>query len=180
MSWELGFRGRRGAFAAGFCYSFFDSRLNFNFTEIHHGRKLGNQKESRSIQHALFTKRQGFHPAEMNKILEHFGDMKDRTRPHSFGVFLESVLPIALCEEFIVSEIIDQLIDVFAVDDLPESDVACVHGRYHHEDVVGTNSQEIESFKLTRDQTIGNLLNYSNPMIRVNDLVANLKLVHMT
>ena len=115
----------------------------------------------------------------MDKILENFGDMKDGTRPHSFGVFLESVFPIALSEEFIVAKIIEQLVDVFPVNDFSESDVPCVHGRYHDQDVVRTNSQEVESFKLSLDQTIGNFLNYSNPMIRVNDLVANLKLVHM-
>ena len=175
----LSFRGRGRTLATGFCDRFFDSRFDFNFPKIHDSRELGDQKESRPVEHALFAKRQWLYAAEMHKILENLGDMKYGPGAHSFGVFLESVFPVALSEEFVVAEVIEQLIDVFAIDDLPEADVSGIHCRNHHQDIVGTDSEEVEPFKLPLDQPIGNLLNNSNPMVWVDNLVANLKLIHI-
>src|SRR5688572_7330724 len=115
----------------------------------------------------------------MNEVLEHFSDVKDRTRTHPFGVFLESIFPVPLCEEFFVAEVIEQLIDVFSVDDLAQAYISRIRRRYHHQDVVGTDTEEVEAFEFSRNQPIGYFFNYSNPVIRVNNLVANLKLIHM-
>ena len=115
----------------------------------------------------------------MDEILEYFGDVKDGARPHPFGVLLESVFPVALCEEFVAAEVIEQLIDVFSVDDLAKTDVPRVGSGDHHQDVVGTDSKEVEPFELTRNQPIGYFFNYSNPVVRVNNLIANLKLIHI-
>ena len=115
----------------------------------------------------------------MHEVLKNFGDVKDGSGAHSFRVLLESVLPVSLGEKLVAAEVVEQLIDVFPVNDLAEPDVACVCGRHHYQDVVGADSEEVEPFELARYQTIGNLFNYSNPVIRVDNLVANLKLIHM-
>jgi hypothetical protein len=115
----------------------------------------------------------------MNKVLENFCDVKNGTGAHPFGVLLEPVLPVALSKELVVAEVIEQLTDVFSVDNFPKTDVSGVDGGHHHQDVVGTDSKEIEPFKFPLYQPIGNLLYYSNPMVWVDNLVANLKLVHI-
>ena len=90
--------------------------------------------------------------------------MENRPGAHPFGVFLESILPISLGEEFVVAKVVEQLSDVFPVDDLSETHVPGVHCRHHYQDVVRTDSQQIESFKFSRNQTVGNFFNYSNAM----------------
>src|SRR5688572_16464379 len=115
----------------------------------------------------------------MDKVLEDFRHMKDGTRPHPLGVFLEPVFPVALCEELVAPEVIEKLIDVFAVDNLAKAHIPCIGSRYHDQDVVGTDPEEVEPFKFSRNQSIGYFFNYSNPVIRVHNLIADLKLIHM-
>src|SRR5436190_17609524 len=104
----------------------------------------------------------------MHQVLKHLGNMKYRSGSHPFGVFLESVFPVALSKEFVTGEVRQQLVDVFSVDDLSKSDVARIGRGHHDEDVIGTDSKQIESFELTRHQTVGYFFNNSNPMVRID------------
>src|SRR6185295_12109491 len=139
---------------------------------------LGYQKESCAIEHALFAERQGFDLAEVHQILEYLGHMEDGAGSHSLRVFLESVFPIAGGKKIAVRQVCNQLVDIFPIDDLAKSDVAGVGGRNHDEDVVGANSQKIESFEFTRYKTIGDFFNYSNSVVGIDDLITDFKWIH--
>ena len=91
-------------FAATFGNGFLDAIFDFQFGQIHDSRQFGNEKESSAIKHALFAKRQWLYPAEINEVLENFGDVKNRTRAHFFGIFFEPVFPIFLCKELTTGE----------------------------------------------------------------------------
>src|SRR4051794_14596362 len=96
----LGYRN----FAATFGDGFLDPIFNFQLCQVHNCGEFGNEKKPSAIKHALFAERQWLYPAEMNKVLENFRDVKNRTRSHLFGIFFEPVFPIFLCKELITGE----------------------------------------------------------------------------
>ena len=166
-------------FSAGLGDGLIDSLFDFNFGLAHDRGNFRNQKESRAIQHALFTERQGFYLAEVHQVLEYLGHMEDGTGAHPFRVFLESVFPVACGEKIAVGQVGDELVYIFPFDDLSEADIPCVCGGNHNEDIVGTNPQKVKSLKLlARNKAIGNFFDYSNTVVGVDDLVSDFKWIH--
>src|SRR5215470_10779898 len=91
-------------FAARFRDSFLDAVLDFQFAYIHHGRKLGNEKESSPVQHPLFAERKGLYPAKVDQILEDFSNVGNRTRPHLLRVLFEAIFPVFLSKKLITAK----------------------------------------------------------------------------
>src|SRR5262249_30224644 len=112
--------------------------LHLEFFQVHNRRKLRNEEEAGAIQHPFFTERQRLDAAQIDEVLKNLSDMKYRPGAHLFRIFLESIFPVALCEELVAREEGQKMVDVFLLDDLPKSDIAGVCGRYHDEDVIGT------------------------------------------
>jgi hypothetical protein len=164
--------------AARFRDGFLDPLFDFQFRQIHDGGKFRDQQETRPVQHPLFAERQRLNSAQVDEILEDFGDVMDRTRPHFLGVFLEAVFPIFLCEELIAGEEGKEVFNVPPFDNLSKANVPGIRRGHHHQDVIRTYSEEIKLLESTLNQSIGDLLDNPDSMIRVYDLVAYLKCIH--
>jgi hypothetical protein len=128
-----------GNFAARFGDGFLDPVLYFQFRLIHDGRELGNEKEASTVQHPLLAERQWFNPAEMHQVFKDLGHMENRTGAHFLRVFLEAVFPVFLSEKLITAKEGNQLLDIAAIYNLAEPNVAGIRGGDHDQDVVGTN-----------------------------------------
>ena len=96
----LGYRN----LAARFRDSFLDAILDLHFSDIHDRGEFRDEQKPSPIEHPLFAEREWLNPTEIYKILKDFGDMENRSGTHFFGVFLEAVFPIFLCEKLITAE----------------------------------------------------------------------------
>jgi len=76
---------------------------------------------------------------------------EDRSGTHLFRVFLESVFPVFLREEFIIGEECEELLDVASFDDLAKADIPGIGCWNHYENVVRTYPEEIKPLKPTLD-----------------------------
>jgi len=94
---------------------------------------------------------------------------------HLVRILLEASLPVVVEGDLRVLEDVEDLLDLFLSDDAAQTDVRRVAAGYHHRAVVGDDAQGQEFLHPVPHRSLLDLLDDSQPVVRIDDLVADLE-----
>src|ERR1700687_1357596 len=80
--------------SASLCQRLIDARLDVAFRLAADGSEFGNHQVAGPLEHPLFAKRKRFDMAEIVKMLEHLGHLKNIAGAHLVGKVFETIFPV--------------------------------------------------------------------------------------
>ena len=128
-----------------------------------------------AIQHALLAERQALGLAQERQALEHVRHVVDGAGPHLVGVVLEASFPVLMVVDPAVAEQREEPLNFLVGDGLAKADAVDVCHRNEHRRVVGDDAQVEKSAGGTQDGFFFDTFDDTEPVIRVDDLVADLE-----
>ena len=143
-----------------------------------HAHDLGHFRDDErlgAIEHALFAEREALGLRQERQALEHVGHVVDRAGAHLVGVVLEAALPVLVIVDLAVAEQMEQPFDLFVGNRAPQADVVDVDHGHEHRRLVRDDAEMEKSAGRAEDRLLLDLLYNAETVVRVNDLVANLK-----
>src|SRR4029453_13374122 len=138
-------------------------------------RNFGGVQELGAIEHALLAERQVLRAAQVAQALEHLDDVEQRARAHPIRVVLEPAFPVLAGIDLAVAEETVETIDFRIAYGLAKAYAVCVFARNEPRRLVRHHAELVKPAGHTHDGSALDLLNDAEPMIRVNDLVADLE-----
>jgi hypothetical protein len=112
---------------------------------------------------------------ESDQAFEDAGDFEERASTHALGVFLEAVFPVAVAAVFSDRQGIENLLDFPVANDSAQSDAAGVLTWNHDFKAAGFDMKKIEPLDRGADRAAADLFNNSNPVIGIDDLIADVE-----
>src|SRR3954463_329127 len=152
-----------------------DARLNVVRLLTHHFRNLGDDQRLGTVEHALLAERETLGFAEEREALEDIGHVVDGAGAHLVRVVLETAFPILMIVDLAVAQEVEQPLDLFVRNGLAKADVVDVGDGNEHGRVVCHDPQVKKSAGSTKNCLFFNAFDDTEPVVRVYDLVADLK-----
>ena len=113
---------------------------------------------------------------EGDEALKHSRDLDQRTGTHAVGIFLEAVFPVGGAEVFGDREEVDNLLHFAVADHAANAHAAHIVAGHHHFKAAGFDVEEVELLDCRTDRPAADLFNNPNPVIGIDDLVADVEI----
>ena len=139
-------------------------------------RQLANQQVAGALQHLLFPKGEGLGLIQNQQSFQDIGDFQQGAGPHALRIFLEAVFPVGIVVARSIFKKIHDLLDFSVLHHPPQTHSDDVVERHHHFEAAGLDLEQVEVFHTLADGAATDLLNNSNSMIGVDDLVAYMEI----
>ena len=149
--------------------------LNFGLFGVARHGQLSDQEVACTLQHLFFAEGKRLLFSQQEQALEHHRDFQQRAGAHLVRVFLEPIFPVLVVIAFTVAQKGQDFVDFTVLHHRPQS-----HGTYvikgdFHFQGAGFDFKEVKLLNDGADCATADLLNYSDAMIGINNLVADLK-----
>jgi hypothetical protein len=177
-----GTRARRAAIMLGArsCEGLFDARLDIAFGLATNGGKFGDNQVTSALKHALLAERERFEMAQVCQVFEHVGDLENIACAHLFREVFEAVFPIVGGGREIICEILEEQFAFARTDRGAKANFDGVGNWNENQGIGSSKTKRVEGKGGLTDLLLLYLLDGSDPVVRINNFLADFKAHHST
>jgi hypothetical protein len=174
----LGFTIMSGA---GLRERLIDARLNVALRLATDGRQLRNDEVPRPLEHPLLPERKRLHVAEVIKMLQNLGNLKDIAGAHLLGEIFEAIFPVIGGSGKVAGQRFEKHVAFARSDRTAQANFRCVGDGNEHEGIRRGEPQRVEGKRYGADLFLLDLFDCPDTVIRVNNFLADLEahLLHL-
>jgi hypothetical protein len=161
----------------GFGESASDQQLNLVVVNVLSHCHLADQQIACALEHLLLAEGERLGLVQQQQAFHHAGNFEQGPGPHLVRIFLEAELPVVVRDiAFAFGEVIDNFGDIVAADQAAKAYGSYITKRDFNFKIAGLNFQGVELLNTRANGPAANLFYNSNPVIRINDFVTDMKI----
>jgi hypothetical protein len=166
-------RGTAFMLGAGASESLFDARLDIAFGLATDGRQFRDDK-------VTLAERERFEMTQVCQVLEHIGDLENVARAHLFRKVFEAVFPIVGGGREIICEVLEEQFTLAGTDRGAKANFYGVGDWNENQRIGSSKTKRVEGKGGLTYLLLLYLLDGSDPVIRINNFLADFKAHHST
>jgi len=152
-----------------------EHRAGFGLVDIGRERHLGDEYLTGLGQHPLLPCRKALVGFAAGEVTDYFCYLVDVTGAELLDVSFETATPVRGHTAFFGLEYLEDFFKFISCDYVPNTDALCVIGRNHEGEVTVGQAKNVVLLYLSSEFPLLEALDYRCTVVRINDLVTNLK-----